>query len=138
MDKETKKEFEKVNKSIENLTATTARGFKEADKKIADLAAITEKSINDLAAITARGFEHVDKRFEQVDKRFEQVDKRFDKMEGQISIMQDDIDQLSSRVSSLGHEVAEIHKNMVYRDEFDDLMGRMKYVEIRLGIESGK
>ena len=101
-----KGEFEKINKSIDNLAKTTS------------------KSIEDLAVMTARGFE--------------QVDKRFEKIEGKISIMQDDIDQLSSRVSSVGHEVAEIHKHLVYRDEFDDLMGRMKYVEIKLGIESGK
>ena len=29
-------------------------------------------------------------------------------------------------------------KNIIHRDEFDDLMARVKYVETKLGIESGK
>ncbi|OGZ12106.1 MAG: hypothetical protein A3D67_02480 [Candidatus Lloydbacteria bacterium RIFCSPHIGHO2_02_FULL_51_22] len=94
------------------------------DKELKNEFKKVNEAIEGLAAMTAKGFEQVDKHFEQI--------------EGTIGNMQGDIDQLSVRLSSVGHEVAEIHKHLVYRDEFDDLMGRMKYVEIKLGIESGK
>ena len=40
-----------------------------------------DKNIEDLAISVARGFEQVDQRFKQVDERFKQVDERFEKIE---------------------------------------------------------
>ena len=69
--------------------------------------------------------------FNAVDKHFDIVDKRFDALEVNAR-------EVDSQLSRIGREVSEIHRHLVYRDEFDDLMDRVKYVESKLGIESGK
>ncbi len=79
---------------------------------------------DDLAIIINAGFS-------DVDKRFEQVDKRLDRLEINAR-------EVNNRLSNISREIMEIHKHIVYRDEFDDLMDRVKYLELKLGIESGK
>lgn len=87
----------------------------------------------DLARMIAKGFEEtakeaeleafrkeVDQRFEQVDKRFEQVDTRLAHVDSRLDMIERDM------------------RNLVHRDEFEDLMARVKYVEMKLGIESGR
>lgn len=94
----------------------------------------TKKEFENLGGMIKRGFDEItgamarkvdmDERFEQVDKRFEQVDKRFE--------------QIEERLIYIERDIADIKKHIVYRDEFEDLMGRVKYLELKLGIESGK
>ena len=90
---------------------------------------------DDLAAMINTGFNAVDKRFGDmeigIEKRFDGVDRRLDRLET-------DMQEVHGRLSSIGREIMEIHKHVVYRDEFDDLMGRVKYLELKLGVESGK
>ena len=69
--------------------------------------------------------------FGAVDKRLDGVDRRLDKLEINAH-------EVNNRLSNIGREIMEIHKHIVYRDEFDDLAGRVKYLELKLGIESGK
>jgi len=113
MDKETKKEFE-------NLAVMVKKGFDE-----------TNNSIGDLRDEMEERFEQVDKRFEQVDKRFEQVDKRFEQVDRHFV-------NVNARLDTIERDIAEIRRHFVYRDEFEDLMGRVKYLEQKLGIDSGK
>ena len=35
-------------------------------------------------------------------------------------------------------DIADIRRHFVYRDEFEDLAGRVKYLEKKLGVEIGK
>lgn len=39
---------------------------------------------------------------------------------------------------TIERDIAEIRSHFVYRDEFEDLMARVKYLEQKLGIKSGK
>lgn len=78
----------------------------------------------DLARMVAGGFENVD-------KRFEGIDKRLDKLEGEMS-------HTNARLGRLETVVEDIQRRMVTRDEFDDLASRVKYIEMKLNIDSGK
>jgi len=108
MDKETKKEFE-------NLAGMVKRGFDETPSK---------EDLSNLRTEMREGFD-------QVDKRFEQVDKRMDHFEGRM-------DHMDARMGRMEADLNEIRSNIVYRHEFEDLLARVKYVETKLGIESGK
>jgi len=88
-------------------------------------------TMDDLAVMINAGFGAVEKRFSGVDGRFDGVDRRLDRLET-------DMQEVQSHLSKMGREITEIHKHLVYRDEFDDLMDRVKYLELKLGIESGK
>ena len=47
------------------------------------------------------------------------------------------LDHLDARVGSIEADINEMNDNIVYRHEFEDVLGRVKYVERKLGIESG-
>ena len=87
---------------------------------------------NDLAEIITAGFENVDKRFEQVDKRFDKLERRFDDFElktgENFRLLHNDIEDLRNNLTPLGTSPIEV----------EDLYARLKYVEQKLGIESGK
>ena len=99
-------------------------------------------TIEDLAGITKKGFDGVDRRFEQVDKRFDAVDRRFDAVDKRFehieTRMEDGFRNVNDRLDMVERDVAIIREHIVYRSEFEDLVGRMKYVERKLGIKSGK
>ena len=109
MDTETKKAFKETNANIEKLATAVKHGFDSVDKR----------------------FEQVDKRIEQVGKRFEQVDKRFEKIETTLTHM-------NARMLTIERDVAEIRAHFVYREEFEDLMARVRLLEKKAGIASGK
>lgn len=88
-------------------------------------------SLDDLAGMVKRGFDGVDKRFDQIDKRFEQVDKRLGSIELKIA-------HLEARVSMIERDIAEIRKGLISKIDFEDLMSRVKYLELKIGIKSGK
>lgn len=89
-----------------------------------------------LARLVARGFESVDKRFEQIDKRFEQIDKRFEQIDRQISRINEHLVRIDARLDMLEHDVADIRKHFIYRDEFEDALARLRLVEKKLGIKA--
>jgi len=124
--------------TIEELAEITSKGFKEVGKQIDQIDKKIDDKIDNLAQITARGFEQVDKRFEQVDKRFEQVDKRFEQVDKRFEKIEGDLEYMNARLSNVEKDTAEIRRHFVYRHEFEDLMARVKYLEQKLGVESGK
>ncbi len=79
---------------------------------------------NDLAKMVKAGFDGVDKRFEQVDKRFERLEIRVEN--GFLNV--------DARFNMLEKDI----KEFVTHDEFEDLAGRVKYLERKLGVKSGK
>lgn len=95
----------------------------------------TKQEFDDLGRMIKLGFDEVDKKFKQVDKRFEQVDKRFERLEDRT---ERGFANVNARLDIIEKDIAEIRRHFVYRDEFEDLMGRVKYLETKLGIESGK
>ena len=47
------------------------------------------------------------------------------------------IDNLDARVARIQADVSELRGEIVYRHEFEDVLGRVKYLERKMGIESG-
>ncbi len=82
-----------------------------------------KQEFENLARMIKNGFDETAKKVD-VDKRFEQVDNR--------------LDHIDARLSNIEQDIAEIKKHFVYRYEFEDLMARVKYLEQKLGVESGK
>lgn len=100
--------------TIEALAEMIQQGFKETAKQ-ADM---------------DRRFAEVDKRFDAVDARFAAVDKRFDGIDERL-------DHVDARLGRLEADVSELRDEVVRRHEFEDALARIKYLEKKLGIESG-
>ena len=85
-----------------------------------------EKNIDDLARVVKKGFERVDKRFDEIDKDFDEVDKRFDEVDKRIELLEARIEHMDARLRMIEMDIAEIRKNLVYRDEFERLATRVE------------
>jgi predicted nuclease with TOPRIM domain len=59
----------------------------------------------------------------EMNERFEKVDAR--------------LDHLDARVGRIEADVHALRDEMVHRREFEDVLDRVKYIEKKLGIESG-
>ena len=88
-------------------------------------------TINDLAVMVKNGFD-------QMDERFDKIDKRFLSVEGRLNNLEDGMGNLDSRMSGLERELSAVRYHLVYKEDFEDLMARVKYIESKLKIESGK
>lgn len=47
------------------------------------------------------------------------------------------LDHLDARVGRIEADIHELRDEVVYRHEFEDVLGRVRYLEKKLGIESG-
>lgn len=90
-----------------------------------------EEAGENLARIVNKGFEHVEERFEQVDARFEQVDKRFTGIDQKLV-------HIDVRLDTIEHDISEIRRHFVYRDEFEEVLERLTAVEKKLGIKNAR
>src|SRR3989338_1074608 len=88
---------------------------------------VAMKEVFPTADMIQRGFSHVDERFEQISDRFEQVDQRFDQIDGRLA-------HIDARLNTIERDI----RDLVSREEFTDLTARVKYLEMKLGVESGK
>ncbi|MBI3799355.1 MAG: hypothetical protein HY268_20615 [Deltaproteobacteria bacterium] len=86
------------------------------------------------AEMVQRGFENVDKRFEQIDARFEQIDARFEQIDARFEKVDARLAHIDARLDTIERDI----RDLVHREEFTDLMARVKYIEEKLNIESGK
>ena len=93
-------------------------------KDLTQIKGVVHDEVENLARITAKGFEQVDKRFEQVDKRFEHIDGH--------------LQHIDARLDTIEHDMADIRKHFVYRDEFEEVLHRLSAVEKKLGMRSSK
>jgi tetrahydromethanopterin S-methyltransferase subunit G len=84
------------------------------------------QTIEDLAALiveTMASKEDIKESREEMNERCEKVDAR--------------LDHLDARVGRIEADMHELRDEMVHRDEFEDALARLKYIEKKLGIESG-
>jgi hypothetical protein len=91
------------------------------------------QTIEDLARLiqnTMASKEDIQELREEMDEWFERVDARFEKIEGRL-------DHLDARVGRIEADIHELRDEVVRRHEFDDALARIKYLEKKLGIESG-
>ena len=101
--------------------------------------------IDTLAVIIKKGFDSVDTRFDVVDARFDgidsrldDIDSRIDSMEGLLGKVENEMIDMSARLRSVERNVEYIHDHMVFQEGFEDLTARVKYLETKMGIDSGK
>ena len=87
-------------------------------------------TIEDLAVMVKHGFDAVDKRFDQVEGRLDKMDDRFDQIDGRL-------DHIDARLGRVEADMHEMREGVVYRHELEDKLGRIKYIERKLDIESG-
>ncbi len=92
---------------------------------------VKDVTINDLAVMVKNGFDSVDKRFEQIDGKLGQVDGRLTNLEVKVN-------EINTRLIDVEKDVSTIKRYLVYREEFEDLMARVKYLESKLNVNSGK
>jgi archaellum component FlaC len=96
--------------TIEELARMINEGFKGTATK-EDIKEIKE----DMTGITTR--------LDGIDSRLEGIDARLDHLDARVGRIEADIHDMSGAI--------------VYRHEFDDALARIKYLEKKLGIESG-
>ena len=101
-------------------------------------------TIETLANMVKHGFDHVDQRFDEMAKGIAQkadkadVDQQFNGINKHLVHVDGELLHLNATTTTIQRDVAEIRKQFVRRDEFDDLFGRVSYLERKLGIKSGK
>ena len=93
--------------TIETLAHMINEGFK------------TTASKQDLTALEDR-----------VNTRFDSVDSRLGTLDGRVDI-------LDARLGRIEADVHALRDEMIHRREFEDVLDRVKYIEKKLGIESG-
>lgn len=85
----------------------------------------------------------LDKLAEMVENGFSEVRSEIrNKIDNLESRMASKFDIVDIELKSIREDVREIRnelqRNKIDPNEFEDLMGRVKYLEVKLGIESGK
>ena len=81
-----------------------------------DVEAAVEKAVDRMADMIGKGFAHNDTRLDAIESR---------------------LDHLDARVGRIEADMHELRGEIVYRHEFDDVLDRIKYLEKKLGAESG-
>jgi hypothetical protein len=86
-------------------------------------------TIEDLAHMINEGFKTTASKEDIVEVRQE-----MQAMEGRLTTR---LDHLDARVGRIEADVHALRDEMVHRQEFQDVLDRIKYIEKKLGIESG-
>ena len=73
----------------------------------------------DLARMVKGGFDEIS---DKMDIKFQKVDDRLNHIDARMGRMEADLEQIKGEI--------------VYKFQFEDLEGRVKYLETKLGIES--
>lgn len=73
----------------------------------------------------------------------ERLEDQMTRLEEQMATKEDvqkleaRLDHLDARAGRIEADIHELQEGVVYRHEFEDALGRIKYIERKLGIESG-
>lgn len=90
-----------------------------------------ELAVEILAAVVNKSFSAVQKQIELLDKKVELVEKEIQ----QINVR---LKHIEARLDTIEHDIADIRRHFVYRDEFEEVVVRLAAIEKKLGIRSGK
>ncbi len=88
-------------------------------------------TLDDLARMVANGFSEVDTRFDSVENRLESVEIKLESVDSRL-------EEVEGRLKTVERNISYIHDHVVDQDSFDDLCSRVKYIEKKLQITSGK
>lgn len=101
-----------------------------------------EITLDDLAVMVKKGFDETNGRIDTLDGRIDNLEKKVDEgffnVNGRIDRLDKKVDDGFLNVNVRLDRIEKDIKHFVTQDEFDDLMSRVKYLEAKLGIESGK
>ena len=84
-------------------------------------------TIDELGRMVQRGFTETKGEVSEVKR---EVRKGFDGVNTRLA-------NLDARVGRIEADIKELRGEVVYRHEFEDALGRIKYLEKKLGVESG-
>jgi tetrahydromethanopterin S-methyltransferase subunit G len=89
-------------------------------------------TIEKLARMIHEGFKDTASKedVKAVTTRLDGIDSRLDGIDSRL-------DHLDARVGRIEADIHELRDEVVHRHEFEDVLGRIKYIEKKLGIESG-
>jgi tetrahydromethanopterin S-methyltransferase subunit G len=65
------------------------------------------------------------------------VTTRLDGMDSRLDTLDGRVDTLDARLGRIEADVHALRDEMIHRREFEDVLDRVKYIEKKLGIESG-
>lgn len=98
-----------------------------------------EISIDKLATMVQKGFDGV---YEEIKKEGKTRTEEFKLLNVRIDRLETKVDgglrEVNNRMLVIERDIAEIRSHFVYRVEFEDLAARVKYLEKKSGIKSGK
>jgi tetrahydromethanopterin S-methyltransferase subunit G len=89
-------------------------------------------TIEDLASMITEGFKTTATKedIKEVTTRLDGIDVRLDTLDGRVDI-------LDARLGRIEADIHALRDEMVHRQEFQDALDRITYIEKKLGIESG-
>ena len=87
-----------------------------------------------------KGFEQTASKldFEGLRADFNGLVLRVDKIEKEIRGLKLEQGHTNARLATMEADIKDIKRDMAGKYELEDLEGRVKYMEVKLGIESGK
>ena len=96
-------------------------------------------TIEELAIMIQRTMASKDdlKAFATKEDLSEGLDSLRGEMNTQFERVNGRLEHLDARVGRIEADIRELRGEVVYRHEFEDVLGRVKYLEKKLGIESG-
>jgi tetrahydromethanopterin S-methyltransferase subunit G len=97
-----------------------------------DVETTVENAVDKLALMINEGFKSTATKddIKAVTTRLDGIDLRLDTLDGRV-------DTLDARLGRIEADVHALRDEMVHRQEFHDALDRIKYIEKKLGIESG-
>lgn len=91
------------------------------------------EAVDTLARIVNKGFERTASKDELKD-----LETKIGSLEAKVDQLQLRIAHLDARTAAIERDTAEIRKQIISHNTFDDIVGRVSYLERKLGIKSGK
>ena len=98
------------------------------------------------AEMVQRGFDNtatkddikrLEDRMDKSDERIDHLEEGMEHLDVRMDSLETHMDHMDARMGRMEADLNEIRSHIVYRHEFEDLMGRVKYIEKKLNIESG-
>ncbi|MCK6462522.1 MAG: hypothetical protein L6Q29_01740 [Candidatus Pacebacteria bacterium] len=102
------------------------------------LAELVVNEFRELRGEINKRFEQVESRLDKIESRLDKIESRLDKIEGRLSGLEMKVGYLEASLDELRRDVRDMKNNSIDPREFEDLTHRVKYLEEKLGIESGK
>lgn len=89
-------------------------------------------TIEALAEMVKRGFDATATKddIRRLETRLDGVDGRLDRLDTRV-------DHMDARLGRIEADIHDLRDEIVYRHEFEDILDRVKYLEKKLGIDSG-